>query len=780
MAAKGLSSRPADERVLAAMMDDLGNHRMEELARDNDRSSRHGPFLPFSVNPNREKPKPVAKRRNSLSEMYHSAIKDGLFDDDDAAGVSGLDPLDGGNAHRINRLGHQPFAAQQYDRMDISKKPKYDPSQPTYTRRAKLINKDLNVSQGQSPRVGSLGGIVPDGCEVRRWNPARRADKTDHIDKQPSQPAGQGHPVSDQKPSSIPPRQISSQGRGKMGCQTPPRQLQEKTGQGDGQQSQPLASSTNEVLPASGVTSKPPVRRSASILPATTMDAASKGTPKTGRETSEADCSSTRSSSWVPPHLRGASESQASASQSPTISRQSSPRPCQQTAEATAPCQITNVDKITSLDAREVFYQDDLQVVEYGGQNKPTRARMVIYELLEAPVCVWELTIENKQKVIRGDIRELLEILPYGSTAYLRRRRGDGPVRSNPLRFSGIEAARKFIDETNFRRNQYAQIPDELYTETTVELPPVQNAKVHKTAAEPAAKDKHEVIATTASGPQLDTTCPKLPHNRLPSRMGSDQKVPELAEPTQDRPEQNIRLRPRTPPISSPVAKGRSTPPIVTAGGSGWDDNDLISFSPSPVNRSSGSGELVRSPSPEQVDPGEQIASSMAEEAAKFLRNIGDVSDVHNVPPNCLAFIWGASVDFTELIKRTTLLSIALDISYQKAAFTATLVYLVEKDGFLQLSCDDQKRSLGLVCTIVRHGNRPIVRSQEDILALRSGEEPCPEAVRELNAFIRGRKQGERPERTPRPVNGHRRSSTTDTMTALADQLGSFSMRCEK
>ncbi|KAI1308488.1 hypothetical protein F5Y03DRAFT_349965 [Xylaria venustula] len=479
------------------------------------------------------------------------------------------------------------------------------------------------------------------------------------------------------------------------------------------------------------------------------MHAASKKAPKTGRKTSEAGCSSTRSSSWVPPHLRGASESQASASQSPPISRQSSPRLYQQATEAATPCQITNFDKITSLDVREIYYQDDLQVVEYGGENKPTRAMITIYELLEAPVCVWELKIGNNQKMIRGDIRELLEILPYGSTAYLRRRRGDGPVRSNPLRFSGIEAARKFINETNIRRNQYAQIPIELYTETTVEPSPVQNAKVQTTAAEPAAKDTYKVIATTVSGPRLDMPRPKSP---------------------------------------------QPTPPIVTAGESGWDDNDLISFSPGPLNRSSRGRGLLRSLSPEQADPREQSPSpvidskqyeeenkeqvNLAEEATRSLRNIGDLGDVHNAPPNCLEFIWGASMDFTELIKRTKLLSIALDTSYPKAAFTATLVYLVEKDEFLQLSRDDQKRSLALVCTIVRHGDKPIIRSQEDILSLRSGKEPCPEAIKEFNAFIRGQKQAEPvPRPSPRPVNGHRRSSTTDTMTGLAEQLGSWSMR---
>jgi hypothetical protein len=62
------------------------------------------------------------------------AIENGWFDDDDAAGVSGLDTLDGGNAHRISNqatrasFGQLRNSNRAHDAMGTySQRPKYDP-----------------------------------------------------------------------------------------------------------------------------------------------------------------------------------------------------------------------------------------------------------------------------------------------------------------------------------------------------------------------------------------------------------------------------------------------------------------------------------------------------------------------------------------------------------------------------------------------------------------------------------------------------------------------------
>ncbi|KAI3342268.1 hypothetical protein F4824DRAFT_196184 [Ustulina deusta] len=808
-------TRHADARVLAAMMDDLGNHRLEELAQDHARISRHRPAplvnAPSQVGPAR--PRNGRARRNSLSEMYHSAIKDGHFDDDDAAGVSGLDPLDGGNAHRINRSARQPFGQlrnepQAYDVMGAPRQPNYDPSEPTYHRKGKLRRLDPNANYyPNGPRVSSLGGIGPDGSGVKRWDAGTPANRTKDADNLLNRPAGRGRPVSSRKESPLAqPVQVPGHGRGgggplpnlfqvtENGLQTPTQQPQEIASCSHGKLTQPLQSPMNGTLPGIATTSEPRVPRSVSLPQAISTGSVSKTAPNIGHEASESGFPSSRDTSWVPPHLRKASGIQ-SAAQSPTVPRQASPPLSQGKSETTALDQSVNVHKITSLDAREIFFQNTVYVVEYGGGNKSASGRIVIYELLDAPVCVWELTIEEKEKVIRGDIRELLEVLPNGSMAYLRRHREGGPVRSNPLRFSGIDEAQIFINEANIRRDQYSRSSEAIYTETTAELSPAQYATAHLTTVELAEKATHgaAVDSTATSGRKLDTSGLMSPQPRQLTPMRSNPEEPKLVKLTTEFRQHNVEPRSHTPPIPFLTAKGESTPLKVTSGdyertGSGWSDKDLISFSPEPADGPSQSDEVARLeyeqpifaesctladagnlsglPSEKQVDPEEQVYSSTtggehetgqetkrlhtAEETTKALRNIEVIDTVDKPSLECRKFLWGITEDYTGLIQKSTLLSIALDTPYSKAAFVTTLIHLVEMDEFLKLSRDDQKSSLAFAHAIVRHGDSPIIRSQEEILALRSGEEACPEAIKELNALIKGKGRGWGP-----PVSRH-------------------------
>ncbi|KAI1429126.1 hypothetical protein F5Y12DRAFT_782121 [Xylaria sp. FL1777] len=725
------STQPADAQVLAAMMDDLGNHRMEELARDNDRKSRHRPAVLMNA-PSRTRsaqPKKGDPCHKSLSEMYHAAIKDGLFDDDDAAGVSGLDPLDSGNAHRINRFSHQPFRqlrneAPAHNVIGTSKKPKYDPSQPTYSRKGKLKQLDPNANHlptvnhrldlcNSSPRAGSLGGIGPDGSEETNHAGCSVSSRNDYPLVQPVQAPDHGH-----------------RGGG------PPSSLLQMTenevGDGHGKPSQPLRTPMNGTFSVNAIKDGSGVPRSAS------------------RPTTVIPRSSSRCST---------SESQPAASQSSTTSQHTSPRLSPLTTGATTLYQSKNVLKITGLDA------------QYDGENKSSRGQIIIYELRDAPV-------------IRGDIRELLEVLPNGS----------GPVRSNPLRFSGIDEAQKFISEANFRRDQYAHSHETIYTEATVELSPAQYAAINKTTVQPAEKATHGAAAIATSR-QLDTSSVKSPRPPQPISMKPKGEKPKLAKSTTECHEHNVELRPHTPSISVSAVKRELTPPTVAASiheriQSCWDDNDLISFSPAKLNYEqpvvvdtrtlAEAGNLSRLPSAEQVEPdtnrsatddeheAEQETKRLytAEEATKALRNVEVTDAVHNLSRDCLAFLRGISADYTELNQKSTLLSIALDTPYLNAAFATILIHLVEKDEFLKLSLDDQKRSLAFVYTTLRHGNSPIIRSQEEILALRSGEEACPEAIKELNDLIGGRGRGlsvsrptYRPERKiERSANGHQRS----------------------
>ncbi|KAK5628886.1 hypothetical protein RRF57_004601 [Xylaria bambusicola] len=654
MAGNG-STEPSKASVMEAMMNDLGPHRLEELARDDARMSRQRRARPAApTQPRSARLRNNGKASNGLAEKYRAdaletaAIREGKFDDDDAAAVKNLDPLDGGNAHRMNRLVGRSI---KHEHNPVQ----YDPrsSEPTYSRKFKLTNKDPNVSRRPDVCNATHGGPVlrgfcPEGGEVKRWHSGRLVGEINNITNSPSLSASQGHAPPGSKSS--PEKSIQTpghgrgRGRGRGGAQSPFRPL-----------------------------------------------------PR---------------DEWVPPHLRQSSGSRSPVPPSAAVSRQTSPRPSQFTIEDTALGSLENPHKTAKLDAREIFFQDNVHVVQYDGPNLPVKGQITIYELLDAPICVWELMIEDKE-IRRGDVRELLEVLENGSMSYLRRHRTGGPVRSNPLRFTDIDRAKKFVQEANFRRNQYIGSSETIYDETTVRLSPAQHAAICKAAVEPVAE-----------------------------------KTQQMAMP-----------QPQTPPKAVAVNHQRI--------GSGWSDKDLISFSPGLPIQSQQNDSRARLEREQSVKV-KQL--NLAEEATKALRHV-EVGTVRHLSPASLQVVAEISKEYDQLTHRSTLLSIALDTPNRDPAFLTTLTHLAQKQKFLNLSHDDQKDCLSVICSIVRHGDARIVRSQEEILALRS-EEACPEAIKELNALIQ-RQRG----RVPISQPAHVRSLTADTMTRLAGQLEMLSMK---
>ncbi|KAI0537168.1 hypothetical protein GGR58DRAFT_514009 [Xylaria digitata] len=771
------STRLAHADVLAAMMDDLGNHRLEELARDDGWVSRHGqaPSTNASTRTGQAKTRASTARRNSLSEKYHAAIEDGLFDDDDAAGVNNLDPLDGGNAHRIKRrpFGQLHCEVQAPGITGNSKRPKYDPSQPTYHRKDKLRSRDPNVNSparasrplnpsNRIPHVSPLGAIVPDGGEVKRWD---SGNTTYHVGGlTPGGSAGRGRPMSGKKyfPSAQS-TQTTTRGHGRGSSPPKPPQMTvighnglqkpQEVGQGRGKPTHPRSPPTNGSRPVSTTAvnttaGEPQPQRSASLPQTNLTGPASKAELKIRSEASEAR------HLWEPPHLRGGVGNNLASS--PASSQLHQP-----------------VGNITSLSAHEIFFQDNVLVVEQvGAENKLIGGRVVIYELLDAPVGVWELAIKDRDKVTRGDVRELLEGLTYGSTAYLRRHPQGCNVRSTPLRFSGIEEANNFVNELRLRKDQYAQYSEAIRTETSVGLSP---AATHETTVQPPDKATHGTVVepietlTPKSGPEPVAPSFKTLQPKQPTAQKPNPEEPKLAKPRMERDLHNIIMpRPHTPLHSLFATKGESTTPKATAAndeqvGSGWDDKDLMSFSPEPDDRPSRSDGLsmLNNEQPvavKRLDPEERVPQSVAEgeqeaakkrprmhaaeEVTKALRDVEVIEGAGDPSVACLKVLGEIPTDYTALIQKSALLNVALDTSPPDAAFVTALLHLVEVDGFLELSRDDQKSALAHVYAIIRHGNSPIIRSEKEILALRSGEEACPEAVKELNAFIKATQRG--------------------------------------
>ncbi|KAI0099372.1 hypothetical protein F4814DRAFT_456184 [Daldinia grandis] len=174
------SQREADQRIMDAMMDDLGNSRLEELARDGDEDRRRGRHTTFQVNR-----RPLSTQReerpsaNDPAAGWKNAFSEGVFNDSDYHAVKDLDSLDDGNAHRLNRAAMRPGlggngSAPGYNSRPLTftskgNAPTYDPLNPGYSKKPNKLSQPLL----QGHRETSLDGIVPPGVKVRRWDSQR-------------------------------------------------------------------------------------------------------------------------------------------------------------------------------------------------------------------------------------------------------------------------------------------------------------------------------------------------------------------------------------------------------------------------------------------------------------------------------------------------------------------------------------------------------------------------------------------------------------------------------
>ncbi|KAI1756023.1 hypothetical protein F4782DRAFT_550005 [Xylaria castorea] len=689
---------PAKAAVLDAMMNDLGNHRIEELVS----CHKPAPILNTSSVKKPNQPRNGDAHRNSPAQDWNAAVADG-FNDDDADGVSGLDPLDNGNAHRLSSWQLRSDKNRTFDTNRVSNRPKYDPSQPTYRkgtpkgypnmdRSPNGMSRHSSTSNG-NPHVSSLGGIVPDGGEVKRWDSGRPLNATHHIHNPIlNLPAGRGRPVSGQRGSPLgQPARTAGSGHGRGGRLPNPLHMNGNSRDAPTQQPQEVAGRGR------GVPTQP------QRLQLTGTSCAASRTSTIGLPTPEAIGSPVHDASWVPPHLRGTGGSRSPASQSPILSRQTSPR--------------LN-DKIPTLDAREVFLQEDVLVLPQCGMKKPARGKIVVYELLDAPVGIWELIIEDEQKVTRGDLRELLEVLPDGSRVFLRRG-PSGPVVSDPLRFSTVDEAKTFMNEVNLRRDQFSRSSEEVYIESTTEWP-VQDGIACRTTSDFTENVTHVTVVKSAEkrDSELSFDLPQSRQLKL-DKPKSEEDGP--ARPAAELGQHKVEPRPHTPPISLPTAEVESTPTKVAAGsrariGSGGSDGNLISFSPDKDHQPSRSDELLR-----------------------------------EIP-----------VDYPGLKRMCSLLSHTLQNLHplhSNPTYMGSFLHLLERDEFMAQSPDNRKRSIEALYNNIGGKNAQIILTPEVLYALRSGKEACPEAIKELNILIRGGNSG-----NPRELRAPRSSTHTSRM----------------
>ncbi|ORY69019.1 uncharacterized protein BCR38DRAFT_482495 [Pseudomassariella vexata] len=227
--------------ILDAMMDDLGDGRMEDLARDNRRDRHFDPILKSTTKSVASNGGP--KTENLGAQMWQNAVAENLFHDDDALGVQGLDSIADGNLHRLRREQSGParggFGAgssrggfhgsgslpgfgrgrgelrHQIDRM--LKNTVYDPANPNAGRgRAPRLCPNSERSNEPSFGVTSLGGLPPPGAMVKRWKPGRGVSNNaaGH-----STPTGVGRGPPFPLPARPTTPRLSSIGRGTPGLQ---------------------------------------------------------------------------------------------------------------------------------------------------------------------------------------------------------------------------------------------------------------------------------------------------------------------------------------------------------------------------------------------------------------------------------------------------------------------------------------------------------------------------------------------------------------------------------
>ncbi|KAK6069093.1 hypothetical protein SCUP234_10883 [Seiridium cupressi] len=189
---------PDPDRIVEAMMNDLGRDRMEELAKDDGRDGRRLRFPMQSIHgpakPPEQQPQAPRTLKNEAAKGWNIAVSSGAFRDDDSRGVDGLDTIADGRLHALNkaqregsgRTGrHGGYPAHNIG-FDFNQAPswkemkesngatgdsRYDPMNPNKLKPIKGHNRDpesstVDESSAIVTPMGALQGHDP----VKKWN----------------------------------------------------------------------------------------------------------------------------------------------------------------------------------------------------------------------------------------------------------------------------------------------------------------------------------------------------------------------------------------------------------------------------------------------------------------------------------------------------------------------------------------------------------------------------------------------------------------------------------
>ncbi|KAI1737511.1 hypothetical protein F4680DRAFT_206732 [Xylaria scruposa] len=169
-------------------------------------------------------------------------------------------------------------------------------------------------------------------------------------------------------------------------------------------------------------------------------------------------------------------------------------------------------------------------------------------------------------------------MLSDGSKAFLRRNHG-GRVVSDPLRFPTVDEARAFMNEVNLRRSQFSNSSEVTYTESTMEWS-VEDKVACGTTSEPTENAPHDTATEpTQTSQQSDNGLGFNSLQSMQTEPSSEADGP--ARPVAELDQQRVEPRPHTPS----TAEVNTTLTNEAANGharteSNGSDDNLISFSP--------------------------------------------------------------------------------------------------------------------------------------------------------------------------------------------------------
>ncbi|KAI1140126.1 hypothetical protein F5Y05DRAFT_424062 [Hypoxylon sp. FL0543] len=855
------SEQLAQEAAMNDEMFDLGNHRLEELATDagNTRTGRRRQEIQVE-----HRPAPSQPRQHGLihpgAARWNSAVHEDVFDDDDRRVVSGLDSLDDGNAHRRSaasvtrtngsqqsRPSQNIRSQEDYGGMnrEIRQSSHYNAENPGYTRSNRKRGQWAQASEPDAEQT-SLGGLVPPGGVVRRWDRsgsahpgATNSGATDPgtAENMPGGGPG-GNPGAASRARIGRPQQAPISGGRDPGTPIGGTHLAplESGGGGSRGASQRSTRATfrgiNPGHVRAGATTwnsltddspRSAARSPTAISPATrpnvvnsiatsipsmvasqrnTGEISGRSSDTAGRVPEQASASGAETpgvvtteqpnqsngSNYLAPHLR-ATPSQSAEFAAPTTSRQAQTSsngqpqsvtsleqsdqsygsndplpdlrrtpgqiPLQTAGSATAIANQevqssgnTQTQSIASSELGRVIYRQEVSAELSSGHDKRRPGHVTIYEHAYEDTLVWEISTDDGRR-LRGDVRSCIRLLPFGSNVYLRRQDdASSPIRSSALKFPDIPLVQQFAKFVTYHMKQLADRTKPKLKETLIDSSCELDASQAQTAVPEAPQNSSP---TTTSQPfrgadeeLSEQVAPLTGFISIFTDQSNDQG-PEDAESHEDSSPVAIageELREQVGPTTqlTAISIDQSNDQEPLGAGSREDISLVVTGVEESVTQSEDA-----SPSP--AAQGESNLSTQATVLAlSDLDTIEAIPLGRNLSQDSLHMLSTMSrPEYERMIKESR--AIVQLLESRETSSTARWLkstvlqiaanQLMRYVKFRTLGWNEQKKVCAVVYANVLHGDRPLIRSVEDMMDLRPVASPCPAVIRKFNNYVR-------------------------------------------